>query len=169
MSSAYDGIDFDYATTTADRANRLMSQHGVPPTPDNFSVWFCYAMGGSLTLKKTIDILIANKRKFDSAVNRDLYVTYINPHSDRRTSEDFPDQMRGVIDSAKDFLTTAISDNRTQMATLGEVSSECQAAADPRPIIEKLVKELSKRPAALRRWKQTFSRPRKIWTRSRTR
>jgi diguanylate cyclase len=144
MSSAYDGIDFDYATTTADRANRLMSQHGVPPTPDNFSVWFYYAMGGSLTLKKTIDILIANKRKFDSAVNRELYVTYVNPHSDRSTSEDFPDQLRGVIDSAKDFLTTAISDNRTQMATLGEVSSECQAAADPRPIIEKLVKELSK-------------------------
>jgi diguanylate cyclase len=144
MRSAYDGIDFDYATTTADQANRLMSQHGVPPTPDNFSVWFHYAMGGSLTLKKTIDILIANKRKFDSAVNRELYVTYVNPHSDRSTSEDFPDQLRGVIDSAKDFLTTAISDNRTQMATLGEVSSECQAAADPRPIIEKLVKELSK-------------------------
>jgi diguanylate cyclase len=144
MSSAYDEIDFDYATTIADRANRLMSQHGVPPTPDNFSVWFYYAMGGSLTLKKTIDILIANKRKFDSVVNRDLYVTYINPHSDRNTSEDFPDQLRGVIDSAKDFLATAISDNRSQMATLGEVSSECQATADPRPIIEKLVTELSK-------------------------
>ena len=144
MSSAYDEIDFDYATATADRANRLMSQHGVPPTPDNFSVWFYYAMGGSLTLKKTIDILIANKRKFDSVINRDLYVTYVNPHSDRSTSEDFPEQLRGVIDSAKDFLATAISDNRTQMATLGEVSTECQATADPRPIIEKLVKELSK-------------------------
>jgi len=144
MSSAYDEIDFDYATTIADRANRLMSQHGVPPTPDNFSVWFYYAMVGSLTLQKTIDILIANKRKFDSVVNRDLYVTYINPHSDRNTSEDFPDQLRGVIDSAKDFLATAISDNRSQMATLGEVSSECQATADPRPIIEKLVTELSK-------------------------
>ena len=29
------------------------------------------------------------------------------------------------------------------MATLGEVSSECKATADPRPIIEKLVQELS--------------------------
>jgi diguanylate cyclase len=146
MSSAYDEIDYDYATTIADRANRLMSQHRVPPSPDNFSVWFYYAMGGSLTLKKTIDILIANKRKFDSVVNRDLYVTYVNPHSDsdRSTSEDFPDQLRGVIASAKDFLATAISDNRSQMATLGEVSTECQATADPRPLIEKLVKELSK-------------------------
>jgi len=143
MISAFDETDFDYATTIADRANRLMSQHRVPPTPDNFSVWFYYAMGGSLTLKKTIDILIANKRKFDSVVNRDLYVTYINPHSDLSTSEDFPEQLRGVIASAQEFLTTAISDNRSQMENLGEATSECQTTADPRPIIEKLVKELS--------------------------
>ena len=143
MSSAFDEIDFDYATTLADQANSLMAQHRVPPTPDNFSVWFCYAMGGSLALKKTIDILIANRRKLDSVVNRDLYVTYIKPHSDLRASRDFPEQLRGVIASAQDFLASAISDNRSQMASLGEVSSECQTAADPRPIIEKLVKELS--------------------------
>src|SRR5579872_6687455 len=143
MGSAFDEIDFDYATTMANRAYGLMSQHGVPPTPDNFAVWFYYAMGGSPTLKKTIDILIANKRKFDGAVSRDLYVTYVQPHSDRSTTEDFPDQLRGVIDSAKDFLAAAISDNRDQMETLGEVSSQCKPTADPRPIIERLVKELS--------------------------
>lgn len=143
MSSASDEIDFDYATTLADRANGFMAQHRVPPTPENFAVWFFYAMGGSLTLRKTIDILIANKRKFDSVVNRDLYVTYVRPQSDPATSEDFPEQLRSVIASAREFLTTAISDNRSQMENLGEVSSECQAAADPRPIIEKLLKELS--------------------------
>src|ERR1700744_3850837 len=143
MSSAPDEIDFDYATTLADRANGFMAQHRVPPTPENFAVWFFYAMGGSLTLKKTIDILIANKRKFDSVVNRDLYVTYVKPHSDPALSEDFPEQLHGVITSAKEFLSSAISDNREQMESLGEVKSECQAAADPRPIIEKLLKELS--------------------------
>jgi diguanylate cyclase len=119
-----------------------MSQHGVPPTPDNFSVWFYYVMGKSLALKKTIDVLIANKRKFDSDVNRDLYLTYVTPHSS--TGGDFPEQLHGVIASAQEFLTTAISDNRAQMADLGEVKSECQSAADPKPIIEKLMKELSK-------------------------
>src|ERR1700752_1369605 len=126
MDSAFDEIDFDYATSMADPAIRFIAQHGVPPTPDNFAVWFYYAMGGSLTLKKTIDILIANRRTFDSVVNRDLYVTYINPHSDRSVSEDFPEQLRSVIASAREFLATAISDNRTQIETLGEVSSQCK-------------------------------------------
>ena len=141
MSGSGNEIDFDFATSIADRANRMMAQHGVPPTPDNFSVWFYYAMGGSLTLKKTIYILIANKRKFDSAVNRELYVTYVNPHAS--TSGDFPEQLRSVIASAQEYLTTAIIDNRTQMQNLGEVKSECLGAVDPRPIIERLVEELS--------------------------
>jgi diguanylate cyclase len=58
-------------------------------------------------------------------------------------SGDFPEQLRGVIDSAKEFLASAISDNRTQMETLDEVSAKCKPTADPRPIIEMLVKELS--------------------------
>lgn len=147
MSNAFDEVDFDYATTIADRAGRFMSQHAVPPTPENFSVWFNYAMGASPALRKTIDILVANKRKFDSATNHDLYVTYVKPRADSGVAEDFPEQLQGVISSAKEFLATAISDNRTQIETLGEVSSQCGANSDPRPIIERLVKELSKATA----------------------
>ena len=143
MSNAFDEVDFDYATVIADRANRLMSEQAVPPTPENFSVWYDYAMGASPALRQTIDTLIVNKRKFDSAVNRDLYVTYVNPRSDNAVAEEFPEQLRGVISGAKEFLETAISDNRTQIEALGEVSSQFQAVGDPRPIIEKLVKELS--------------------------
>jgi diguanylate cyclase len=143
MSDAFDEVDFDYATTIADRASRFMSQHAVPPTPENFSVWFNYAMGASPALRKTIDILVANKRKFDSATNHDLYVTYVKPRADSGVAEDFPEQLQGVISSAKEFLATAISDNRNQIETLGEVSSQCGASGDPRPIIERLVKELS--------------------------
>jgi diguanylate cyclase len=147
MSDAFDEVDFDYATSIADRASRLMSQHAVPPTPENFSVWFNYAMGASPALRKTIDILVANKRKFDSSTNHDLYVTYVKPRADSGIAEDFPEQLQGVISSAKEFLATAISDNRTQIETLGEVSSQCGASSDPRPIIERLVIELSKATA----------------------
>ena len=137
-------MDVEYATTVADRAIRSMSQQSVPSTPRNFSVWFDYAMGTSPALRKTIDILIGNKRKFDASINHELYVTYVNPQSDVGATGDFPEQLRGVITSAKQFLATAISNNRIQIEALGEVSSQCQATGDPRPIIEKLVAELSK-------------------------
>jgi diguanylate cyclase len=136
-------MDVDYARTVADRALRAMSEHAVPATPHNFSVWFNYAMGASPALRKTIDILIAGKRKFDASINRELYVTYIDAHSDPTAAANFPDRLRGVIAGAKKFVATAISDSRTQIETLGEVSSQFEATCDPRPIIETLVNELT--------------------------
>ena len=140
-------MDVEYASTVADRTIRSMSQQSIPPTPNNFSVWFNYAMGTSPALRKTIDILIDNKRKFDASINHELYVTYVNPQSVTGATGDFPEKLRGVITSAKQFLTTAISDNRTQIEALGEVSSQVQATSDPRPIIERLVAELAKATA----------------------
>ena len=137
-------MDVEYAKTVADQAIRSMSQQMVPATPSNFAVWFDYAMGTSPALRKTIDILVGNKRKFDSSINRELYTTFVGPQADAGAAADFPEQLQSVISSAKEFLTTAISDNRTQIETLGEVSSQVQTNSDPRSIIEKLVAELSK-------------------------
>ena len=143
-------MDVEYATSVADRAIRSMSQQSVPVTPGNFSVWFDYAMGTSPALRKTIDILIGNKRKFDASVNRELYATFVNPQS--ADPADFPEQLQAVIASAKEFVATAISDNRSHIETLGEVTSQAQSHADPKPIIERLMAELAKatsRAAAL--------------------
>jgi diguanylate cyclase len=61
-----------------------------------------------------------------------------------------------VISSAREFLATAISDNRTQIEALGEVTSQVtsqvQVNGDPRLIIEQLMAELARatnRAAAL--------------------
>ena len=70
-------------------------------------------------------------------------MTYVNPQSDAGASVDLPAQIHGVIESAKQFLSTAISDNRTQIEALGEVSSQCHPTSDPRSIIERLVVELT--------------------------
>lgn len=134
-------MDFEYATAVADRALKSMSQLAVPATPSNFSVWFNYALGTSPALRKTIDILVGNKRKFDASINRELYTTYIDDKSD---FVQVPDQLQCLVNNARKFLTGAIADNRTQIEILGEVSSDALSAADPKPIIEKLINELSK-------------------------
>ena len=137
-------MDAEYATTIADRAMRLMAQQSVPATPTNFAVWFEYSLGNSLALRKTIDILIAGKRKFDPAINHELYITYVTPHSGSDPLGDLPDQLSGLIATAQQFLNTAVTDNQTHIKALGEVSSEAAGTSDPRTIIAKLVDELSK-------------------------
>ena len=139
-----DDIDVEHAARVADGAIQSRAKQWIPATPNNFSVWFNYAMGATPALRKTIDILVSGKRKFDASVNHDLFVTYISPQASSAPPVHYPEQLQGVITNAKQFLATAIADNRTQIEALGEVSSECQTSSDPRPIIGKLVSELAK-------------------------
>jgi diguanylate cyclase len=145
VTAAFDELDFEYATSVADKAMRSMAEQRVPPTPNNFQVWFKYSLGTSPELKRAIDILIGNKRKFDARTNHDLFTAYVGSKaSDEAVAHDVSQQLHGVMTSAKQFLTTAIADNRTQMAAMSDVAEQTEAGVDPKLLVESLINELDK-------------------------
>ncbi len=164
-------MDVEYATTIADRAIRLMSQQSVPATPKQFRGlvrilhWAVHC-----PLRKTIDILIAGKRKFDTATNHELFITYITPHSAPNPLAGLPEQLSGLIACAQQFLNTAVTDNRTHIEALGEVSSQAATSADPgRSSRSSSTNCQRQRREPRPRWRQTSPPPRRNWTRSATR
>ena len=145
MTAAFDELDFEYATSVAEMAMRSMAEQRVPPTPNNFHVWFTYTLGTHPVLKRAIDILIGNKRKFDANINREIHESYIGSKaSDEAVAYDVSQQLHSVMASAKQFLTTAIADNRTQMAAINDVTEQTEAGVDPKALIESLMGELAK-------------------------
>jgi diguanylate cyclase len=122
-----DAGNFEHATSVAGRALQLMAQHNVPATPHNFEIWFAFALGVSPELNKTIDILISNKRTFDAATNRSLFLTYVGGQADWDvTSAETCEPIRALLSSARGFAARPAEN------------------ADPHPIIESLAGELSK-------------------------
>jgi len=145
LANAFDELDFEYVTGVAEKALTGAAARRVPPTPDNFHVWFRYALGTPVELKRTIDILVANKRRFDAATNRDLYTTYVGSRGiDEAVAHQVSQQLHSVLASAKQFLNTAIADNRTQMEAISEVADRSEAGVDPRLLVETLMNELGK-------------------------
>ena len=113
---ALDELDFEYATSVAEKTMRAMAAQRVPPTPNNFQVWFKYSLGTSPELRRAIDILIGNKRKFDAATNQGLFATYIGQQgADEAATHKASQQLHSVMDSARQFLATAIADNQSQI------------------------------------------------------
>jgi diguanylate cyclase len=142
---AFDELDFEYATEVAEKAVRSMSQQRVPPTPNNFHTWFKYSLGTSLDLKRAIDILIGNKRKFDTTTNRDLFAAYVGSHiADDTDLNNVSQQLHSVMACAKQYLTKAIADNRSQIQAIGDVTDQSEAGVDPKLLIENLMSELAK-------------------------
>src|SRR6202167_1517931 len=147
IAAAFEEIDLDYATAMAKRANRHMAQHGVAPTPNNFGVWVNYSCNTKPELKRTIDILIAGKRKFDPATNRELFSTYLASGSPSAPVSDVPEQLKSVMAEAQRFVTQAIADNHTQIRAIGDVAERAESGIDPRPLVECLMDELTKAAA----------------------
>jgi diguanylate cyclase len=143
-ANALEELDPDYATDTADRAMQAMKQHGVLPLPNNFAVWFHYFLGTTGALNRLIDILIGNKRKFDTATNADLFAALSGYRSEQTVAAEVSQQLSSVMDEAQEFLSTAISDNRIQMKEIGNVADDAAGGVSPKTLIERLVSELSK-------------------------
>ena len=157
MTAAFDELDFEYATSVAEKAMRSMAEQHVPPTPNNFHVWFKYTLGAPPVLKRAIDILIGNKRKFDAHTNRDIYESYVGSKAaDEAVAYDVSQQLQAVMASARQFLTTAIADNRTQMAAINDVSERTEAGLDPKVLIESLMSELAKAATRATRLEASF-------------
>ncbi len=144
-AAALEEVDFEYATAVAEKAMRSMAQQRVPPTPNNFHTWFKYSLGTSPDLKRAIDILVGNKRKFDTTTNHDLFATYVAPHSSGEIDlNNVSQQLHTVMASAKQFLTVAIADNRSQIKAMNDVADQTEVGVDPKLLVENLLNELAK-------------------------
>ena len=145
MADAFDELDFEYVSWVAEKAMGSLTEQHVPPTPHNFHVWFKYALGTPAELKRTINILIAQKRKFDSATNRDLYSTYVSSDgADEAVAQQVSQQLHDVLATAQQFLNSAIADNRSQIAAISEVADRSETETDPRLLVQTLMEELSR-------------------------
>ncbi|MEQ8266761.1 MAG: GGDEF domain-containing protein [Parvibaculum sp.] len=60
--------DIEFAVEWSGQALRLMADHGIPPCPENYSVWFRYASGRQPELNKEIDTRIASSEPVDMDV-----------------------------------------------------------------------------------------------------
>jgi diguanylate cyclase len=143
IASALDEIDYDYAASVARKAVQCMAEQRVPATPDNFNVWFVYSMGVPSDLQRAIDILIGNKRRFNSVINRDLFTTYVAARDSSATSA-ASQQLHAVMSAAQIFLATAIADNHSQMRAISAVAGRTEAGADPKMLVQQLVTELAR-------------------------
>ena len=155
MADAFEQLDYEFATDVAEKAMQAIAAQRVPPTPSNFHVWFQYALGAPPELKRTIDILIGNKRGFDAATNRELFTTYVGSKGfDEAVAHNVSQQLHGVMESARGYLKTAISENRSQIAEINKVAA---VDLDPKILVETLMNELAKATTRAERLEASFA------------
>jgi diguanylate cyclase len=128
------------ATPIAKAALESMGLHEIPPTPQNFAIWYEYHGLQSPDLKRAIDILVSNHRPFDEGVLQDLYERFFSSVREQRALHDTSHRVQQTLVEVIRLVEAAGSDAHRYGETLHDVS--VQVAENVRPLaalVERLI------------------------------
>lgn len=123
--------DIDLAQNYGTRALGLMDEHQVPPHPNNYEIWYCYAAQDKPGLMKQIDERVAAGLTFDAQFNRELYDTHILGSPITNATLDFSARLSSEVDKILRLVDSATYNS----SELGEkVRSVCdRLSTSPSP------------------------------------
>src|ERR1700761_2896019 len=108
---------------SAARAIAQMEALAVPPTPENFMVWYAYATNSNLSLKRSINILMSNRQDFSPDVCLDLYERFYGVDRQAETLRQISQRIEGAVASAMKILSNAGQEARAYGEQLDQTAA----------------------------------------------
>jgi diguanylate cyclase len=136
--------DFRQAKTFSEAALTGMITHEVPPTPENYAVWYAYATGLLPELKRTLDILMTNNQEFSPALNAELYNRFCDTGRHFNLLDETGGRLQYAVDQITRYVKSASGDATAFGKTLDQYSSEIGGAPgdeDMRALVSGLILE----------------------------
>lgn len=139
------GLQCRDARETAEAALRHMAALAIPPTPENFAVWYAYAERRDPHLCRTIETLMDNAQVFDEARCAELHARFILPNYRGTAVHTMADDLDAVAGRLSTTVGVVGDDARRYGMALSGVAdvlgSAGAADGDVRGVVSGLVQE----------------------------
>lgn len=133
------------AQRIAARALTLMAEHEVPPTPENYSIWYTYVAGSNPALSRSLDILISNKTPFTPERNAEIYQEFFDSQAYAQAVEDTTAQLEDALGRVQALIGKAGRDTsaygRRMSSLSGALNEETQTLEQIRETVGAMVQE----------------------------
>ena len=116
-------LEFDRSRGFGEAALKAMVANEVPPTPQNYAVWYCYVDGTVPELKRTIDILVSNRQPFTADLNTELYARFFDSTGQLGLLQNAGGRLRQIVDQVRRQVASAAGDANAFGRTLDDFSS----------------------------------------------
>ena len=120
--------DFRQARGFSEAAIAAMVAHRVPPTPENYAVWYAYATGLLPELSRMIDVLISNNRELTPELSAELYGRFCDVNRHFNLLNDTGGRLQYAIDQVTRHIKSASGDASAFGKTLDQYSADMGAA-----------------------------------------
>ncbi len=135
----------------AKQALALMAKYGIPPTPNNYAVWYTHTTNESTSLSERITQHIKVGQPFDTPVNQALYEQHTNhieqTQNQNKAMHDTQDVLTDALEVITSIITEADSHNDTIQTRLDDIIDHKEDTQNVTNVIEALVaaaKEMKK-------------------------
>jgi len=119
------------AQALAKTALALMAERQVPPTPENYQLFFAYAGGENPAVSKIIGDMVAGRRPFTPAVLEDLRERFFVSVREEKAAENLGAGIQGAMGTVIDTLQAAGRDTVAYGRTLSAASGELGGDQSP--------------------------------------
>ena len=115
--------EFRRTKPLAEAALAAMLEHGVPPSPRNYALWYAYVGGTLPELSRTLDILISNKMEFTAERNEGLIDRFLGPDLSMSALQ-HTERLHEAVKQVVDHVETASGSARAYGRTLHDYSTQ---------------------------------------------
>lgn len=142
--------NFDQAEEHSQAAHALLQGHGIPATPSNYEVSYCYAAGLNPELKAEIDALIDAGKTLTTDVMADLFGRFCANDSSSDTLGRATASIEEQITKVLGLIDSSASDTQEYSETLknyGETLSAPDAGAELKKVLSAVLDDTKKMQA----------------------
>ena len=127
--STLEADDFRQAKAFAEAAVAAMIANRVPPTPENYAVWYAYATGLLPELTRTIDSLLSTGQAVTSELSADLYGRFCDVNRHFNLLNETGGRLQYAIDQVMRHIKVASGDASAFGKALDRYSADMDAAS----------------------------------------
>lgn len=146
---AMDQVTLATAGRFAEQALMAMQARGIPPTPENFAVWYLHQSGVNPVLGRAIATIDKSAEGFTSQRSAELCRTYGGSVAHSREIQEVSERVSSLVDEVTSKLGLATSQTRDYSERLSSLGSGISADIDPSQLVA-LVRELENQTELMR-------------------
>ena len=128
----------------AEAACKAMAMQGIPPTPQNYAVWYAYAAGTMPKLTAQIDELASRQQAFTAEISAELYKAHFGGGVEAVEVLETGTRLHSVIDQVRRYLDDhagTVGNFENTLDTFSTAIGGSQPAEKVRALIADLIRE----------------------------
>ena len=146
---AMEQVTLATAGRLAEQALMAMQARGIPPTPENFAVWYLHQSGANPVLGRSIATIDKSAEGFTAERSAELSRTYGGSVAHSREIQEVSERVTSLVDEVTSKLGLASSQTRDYSERLSTLGSGLTADIDPTSLVA-LVRELESQTELMR-------------------